>query len=136
MAKMQIKRVGVFSVAKIMGIVMAAFGLLIGVIYGLMIMTVGAAMMMAASSRSGGPGAGIGIVGGLIAMIAIPIFYGIIGFIIGLIYGVAYNVASGVVGGIELELENVEATFVPPPPQPQQWDANQYRPGQQQNYPY
>ena len=111
MAKMQIKRVGVFSVAKIMGIIMAALGLLIGVIYGLIIMTVGAAMMAAASGRGG------------------------IGFIIGLIYGFVYNLASGVVGGIELELENLETSFAPPP-QPQQWNAGQYQPGQQQNYPY
>ena len=39
------------------------------------------------------------------------------------------------VGGIELELESIDTSFVPPPPPPQ-WGANRYQPGRQQNYPY
>ncbi len=128
MAKMQIKRVGVLSVAKIFTIILAAFGLLIGLIYGLVLMTIGAAQM---SMRGGGPGVGFGIVGGFMAIIFVPIFYGAIGFISGLIYGVVYNFAAGVVGGIELELENSETSFSTPPAP--QWDnPGQYQQGSQQ----
>ena len=41
MAKVQIKRMGVFSCAKIYSITLAAMGLIIGVIYGLIFMVVG-----------------------------------------------------------------------------------------------
>lgn len=54
MAKMQIKRVGVLSVAKISGIVGAALGLFVGLIYGLIFFMFGAAMM-AAGPRGSGP---------------------------------------------------------------------------------
>ncbi|HYH85375.1 MAG TPA: hypothetical protein VEX60_07825, partial [Pyrinomonadaceae bacterium] len=80
MATMQIKRVGVMSYAKITAVTCAAFGLIIGVIYGLIFMIFGAAMMAGSGRGSAGAGAG-GIVIGLFAMIGIPIFYGILGFI-------------------------------------------------------
>src|SRR3712207_7344127 len=112
MAKMQIKRVGVLSVAKIFTITMAALGLLIGLFYGLILMTIGAAQM---NMRGGAAGVGFGVVGGFMAMLFIPVFYGAIGFIAGLIYGFLYNFAAGLVGGIELELENLEPPLSAPP---------------------
>jgi hypothetical protein len=99
-------------------------GLFIGVIYGLFIMIFGAAM----SSLSRGEGQMMGgissIVIGLIVMIAIPIFYGLLGFVGGAISGFIYNIAAGVVGGIKLELESTAAEYVPPMP-PQQWSGSQ-----------
>ena len=129
MAKMAINRVGVLSFAKISGVVGAGLGLIIGVVYGLIIMTVGAAMM----SGRGGPGAGFGIVGGLFAMILFPVFYGIISFVFGALYAFIYNVAAGFVGGVELELQDTGAGYgAPPPPQ---WNQYQqpggYQSGQQ-----
>lgn len=124
MAKMEIKRVGILSLVKICGVVMACFGLLIGIIYGLVMMTVGAAMM---SMSDEGPGAGIGIVGGLVMMIVIPVFYGVLGVVIGALYAIIYNVAAGFVGGVELELESSDQVYNAPP----HWDASQYQPGQQ-----
>ena len=44
MAEMTIRRFGVFSVAKMQGLLMFVIGLLIGVIYGLFFMLFGAAM--------------------------------------------------------------------------------------------
>ena len=132
MAKMELKRVGIFSSAKISGIVGAGLGLIIGVIYGLIMMTVGAAMLTQNSSGAG-PGAGVGIIGGLIMMIVIPIFYGVLSFIFGALYAVIYNIAAGFVGGLEMEFENTQQEYATPPPP--QWSADQYQPGQQQ-YPY
>ena len=132
MAKMQVKRVGVFSYAKITAVTMAAFGLIFGVIYGLIFMVVGGAMMAGGGRGSTGAGAS-SLAIGLIMMIAIPIFYGFLGFVAGALGGVIYNVASGFVGGIELELENMGDTYAAPPSP--QWGAQQHQPGQQQ-YPY
>jgi hypothetical protein len=130
MATMTIKRVGVLSLAKIFGIVMAGIGLIFGVIYGLIMMTIGAAMM----SGRGGPGAGFGIVGGLFMMILIPAFYGILGFVLGALYGFIYNIASGFVGGVELEMEDAGMGYAAPPPPQQPWEQNPYQqPGQPQN---
>ena len=66
----------------------------------------------------GGVGA---IVIGLIIMIAVPIFYGILGFIGGVIGALVYNLAAGVVGGLKFELEGVTPGYAPPPPE--QWRA-------------
>ena len=129
MAKMELKRVGIFSSAKISGIVGAGLGLIIGVLYGLIMMTVGAAMM----TQNQGPGAGVGIIGGLLMMIVIPIFYGVLSFIFGALYAVIYNIAAGFVGGLEMEFESTQQEYATPPPP--QWSADQYQPGQQQ-YPY
>ncbi len=133
MAKMVIKRFGVFSAAKIYGTVMAALGLVIGIPLGLIMMVVGAAVM--SMGRDGAAGGGVGIGMGLFYMIGLPIFYGVIGFIFGAIGALVYNVAAGFLGGLELELENADAGYATPP-QPQDWSSQQqYQPGQQQ-YPY
>ena len=118
MAKVQIKRVGVFSYAKITAVTLTVFGLIVGVIYGLIFMVVGGAMM--AGGRNQGAAGASSLVIGLVMMIAIPVFYGIIGF----------------VGGIELELENVDDTGYAAPPAPNWGDQPPYTPGQQQQYPY
>jgi len=134
MAKMQVKRVGVLSYAKITAVTMAAFGLIFGVIYGLVFMVIGGAMLAGGGRGSSGAGAG-SLVMGLIMMVAIPIFYGVLGFVAGALGGVIYNVASGFVGGIELELEDMGETYAAPPSP--QWNDPHYQPGQQQqHYPY
>jgi hypothetical protein len=133
MAKMHVKRVGVFSYAKITAVTNAAFGLILGVIYGLIFMVVGGAIMAGGGRGSSGAGASSFVIG-LIMMVAIPIFCAIFGFIGGAIGALIYNVAAGFVGGIELELENAEGGYAEPPSP--NWNAQSYQPGQQQQYPY
>ena len=135
MAKVQIKRMGVLSCAKIYAITLAAMGLIIGVIYGLIFMVVGGAMMAGGGRDAGAAGAS-SLVIGLVMMIAIPVFYGIIGFIGGIIGALVYNVAAGVVGGLELEIENMDTGTSYAPPAPNWGDQPPYTPGQQQQYPY
>ena len=122
MAEMTIRRFSVFSVAKIQGFLGFVIGLLIGVVYGLVFMIFGAAISSLApqgdSQAMGGVGA---IVIGLIIMIAVPVFYGILGFIGGAIGALVYDLAAGVVGGLKFELEGVAPAYAPPPPQ--QWRA-------------
>lgn len=125
MAQLTIRRLGVLSVAKIQGAIALVFGLIIGVIYGLIIMLFGAALMSQSRGAAGGS-----IILGLLAMIGIPIFYGIIGFIGGAISALIYNMAAGIAGGIEIEVEGESQAYAAPPPPPQQWSANPYQQGQ------
>lgn len=90
----KIKKLGVLSVAKLQAVIMAVVGLFIGVIYALLspiMRTVGA----------GGVGADLGP----IAIIILPIFYGILGFVFGALGAWLYNLFAKWLGGIEVELE-------------------------------
>ena len=124
MPEMTIRRFSVFSVAKIQSLLMFVIGLIIGVLYGLIFMIAGAAMTALVPGRDSQTMSGVGsVVVGLIIMIAVPIFYGVIGFIGGAIGAMVYNIAAGVVGGIRFELEGTTVGYAPPMP-PQQWAGN------------
>lgn len=83
--------------AKMMGVLYALLGLIIGAFVSL-IALVGSALG-SSSSQSGMIGAVVGIA----AIIVFPILYGIIGFLGGLITAWLYNLVAGMIGGIELE---------------------------------
>lgn len=125
MAEMTIKRFGVISVAKIYGLLLFVVGLLIGVIYGLIFILFGAAMTAVGPGREAAASGVSSVVIGIIMMIAIPLFYGVLGFISGAIGAFIYNAVAGVIGGIKFELEGVQHEYAPPPP-PHQWAPNQY----------
>ena len=132
MAKMVIRRLGVFSVAKIYAIVMAGVGLIIGIPLGLIMIIFGAVMMTSGRDAAAGGGVGIGL--GVFYMIGLPIIEGVFGFIFGAIGALIYNMAAGIIGGVEMELDNADASYAAPPSP--QWGAQQSQPGQQQQYPY
>ena len=97
---MVIKRIDVLSVAKITGIIAAAFGL----IAGLLLLVFGSMIAgLAGSQGDAGPLAALG--GGVVGVIALPILYGICGFVGGVIQALIYNLAAGVIGGIRIETE-------------------------------
>jgi hypothetical protein len=90
-----VKNIGVLSVAKMMGCLYAAIGLIIGGIISL-ISLVGAVA---------GPGANaFPAVFGVLSIILIPLVYGIMGFIAGIIIAALYNVIAAVAGGIEMQV--------------------------------
>ena len=134
MAKMVIKRFGIFSAAKIYAVVMAGLGLLIGIPLGLLMIIFGAAIM-SSSGREAAAGGTMGIGLGLFYMIGLPIMYGVLGFVVGAIGAAIYNVAARTIGGLEMELENTDAGYAAPP-SPNWGDQPPYTPGQQQQYPY
>lgn len=108
MNKLRIKKLGILSVAKIQGIMMLLMSLLISIPYGLIVMVFGATLMGMGKGDSAGIAAGGGtIVMGLVVMIGLPIFYGVIGFVAGVIGALLYNLFAGIVGGIEIEVENI-----------------------------
>ena len=95
---MVVKRVGVGSVAKIYGAISAAFGLVIGCVFALASL-VGAGMADSTESAFLGPIFGAG------AIVALPIFYGVMGLIGGAVGALLYNVFAGMVGGVSIEVE-------------------------------
>jgi hypothetical protein len=106
MNKLRIKKLGILSVAKMYALMMFVMCLIISIPYGLFIMIFGAALM-GSGDRAGFAAGGGGIIIGLMVMIGLPIFYGIIGFVAGSIGALVYNLFAGIVGGIEIEVENV-----------------------------
>jgi len=87
----EIKRLGVMSCGKVFGALYGGFGLIAGVI-----VTVFA---LAGLSGDGG-----GAMFGALAIILLPLIYGIAGFIGGIIMAALYNIAAGFAGGIEMEI--------------------------------
>jgi len=99
--KLVLNRLGVFSCAKVSGVLYAAFGLLAGMIFSLFAL-IGTAIGLASE---GGPGALLGLFFGVGAVIVLPIVYGILGFVGGIIAAGLYNLVAGVIGGVEMEFE-------------------------------
>jgi hypothetical protein len=96
-----IRRIGVLSLAKVLGLLYALLGLIIG---GLVTCFSLFGTLVAGANMPEGPeGPLFGLVFGLGSIIILPIFYGLAGFIGGLIVATLYNLLAGWVGGIELE---------------------------------
>ncbi|MCI0656471.1 MAG: hypothetical protein L0170_05305 [Acidobacteria bacterium] len=98
---MVIKRVGVMSFARIFGILYAFLGLIAGAAFSLIAVFLGA--LGAQNQSVNGPL--LGVLFGAGAVIALPIFYGAVGFGAGALSAALYNWISGFVGGIQLEME-------------------------------
>jgi hypothetical protein len=105
-SKLRINKIGVLSVAKIYALMMFVIMLIISVPYGLIMMIFGATMA-GAGGRNGFLAGGGGIIMGILIMVGLPIFYGLIGFVAGAIGAFVYNIFAGMIGGIEIEVENV-----------------------------
>lgn len=94
---MKIKKVGVLSLAKIIGFLYAVIGLVIGIIFSL-ISLIGLFMDSGSATRPE-------IIFGVVAFVVIPVLYGVGGFLGGLLTAYLYNLFSKWVGGIEIEVE-------------------------------
>ncbi len=92
---MIIRRVEPVSVAKVMGMLYALLGILIGLFFVLL------GSWMSTMAGDYVPFGSIGIA----AIIVIPIIYGCIGFIGGLIGAALYNLVAGWVGGVVIHTE-------------------------------
>jgi len=96
-----VRRVGVFSLAKIMGVLYALLGLIFGAL-ATCFSLVGAMAAMPQLSEGSGDQL-FGLLFGVGAIIFLPLFYGLMGFISGLLMAFLYNLVAGWIGGIELE---------------------------------
>ena len=101
---MVLKRVGVWSAAKIAGVVYASLGLLGGLIFaGISLLGFG----FASAAQNSDVPAWLGPVFGVGAIVVLPIIYGVMGLIGGAIAAALYNLFSGMVGGVELDLQTI-----------------------------
>jgi hypothetical protein len=101
---MVLKKIGVMSLARILGIIYAFLGLIIGIFVALVV-SLGAIAGSRFSEFSHGPSPLLGLVFGIGSIVIFPILYGLLGFLAGLIASALYNWIVGFAGGIELELE-------------------------------
>jgi hypothetical protein len=104
---------------------MFIFGLVFGVIYGLILIVFGAAMSTL-GSRDATAGGVSTVVMGIAMMIGLPLVYGVMGFVMGAIGALIYNAVAGIIGGVKFELEGVQQEYAPPPPPPHEWAPQQY----------
>ncbi|SMP74962.1 hypothetical protein SAMN06265222_11894 [Neorhodopirellula lusitana] len=92
-----LKRLGVLSVGKLVGVVYAILGLVLGGFFSL--------IAVAGVAANGGDQAIGGIIGGVGAIIMLPILYGVLGFVGGIVGAFLFNVCANVIGGIEMDFE-------------------------------
>lgn len=102
---MVIRKIGVMSLGKLMAVMYAGIGLLIGVLYALFAVIGGGAMMAMGGEQNAALGGGMMIGMGLAAVVVAPIVYGIFGFIGGVISAFFFNLAAKYAGGLELEVQ-------------------------------
>lgn len=107
-----IKKIGVVSLAKILGATGLLIGLLVGIPMGLF-MIVMSLVGGAAAVSSGDDAAAGGLIGGaagigiaLATMVGLPLMYGGASFVGGLIYGLIINLVFSMAGGLEVEIES------------------------------
>lgn len=100
---MIIKRIGVVKAGVIQACVMALFGLIAGLC--MLLFGSFAGGLMGAAGGDAGAGLGLGMIGGIGAVIFLPILYGVFGFIAGVIGAAVYNLVARFVGGLELEVQ-------------------------------
>ncbi len=105
---MKLHRVGVLSLAKVMGLGGLLVGLLGGLLYG-GLLAIPSLLGIGGGLTGKAPGAagvgGLGLVLSLVIAIGFPLAYGAVSFVCGLINAVLINVVLGLSGGLELELE-------------------------------
>jgi hypothetical protein len=97
--KMMLKRVGVLSCGKILGLLYFFAGIIVGLIF-FFFALVGA---MAAPAE-----ALVGVMVSLLFIIFLPVLYGGMGFVAGLIFGLLYNLITQYFGGLEMEYKLIQ----------------------------
>ena len=93
---MVVRSIAPLSVAKVAGVLYALIGLLVGAFI---------ALAALAGAFAGAEGSGIiGSILGVGAIVALPVFYGCIGFVSTLVAAFLYNLVAGMIGGIRFEV--------------------------------
>lgn len=95
---MVIRRFGIWSVARLYGLLSAAMGLLVG-------LGIAVASTVGMSMAEGDEPPFLAGIFGVGAVVILPIFYGVMGICAGAIGAALYNLLAGVVGGVTLDVE-------------------------------
>ena len=107
----EIRRVGVVSLALMTGLLYLIMGLIIALPFACA-MIVGGVSLVASLEELPGLGES-SILFGLLYAVCLPILLGAIGFIAGAILAIAYNILAGIIGGIKIELKGTELVKAP-----------------------
>lgn len=99
MTKLAISRIHPLALAKVLGLLYAVLGLLVGCVL-FVLFTIGGFSELAEHDAEEALPA---FCAGPFALVLAPIFYGAIGFVGGLIAGALYNVCVKVTGGVVIE---------------------------------
>ena len=105
----EIRKIDVWSTAKMFALLYGALGLIFGLIFGCF----AAITLLAGTSASAAAGLDAGIGGlfgtgiGLLYAVCMPFLYAVMGFIFGAIITVIYNLIAGWTGGIQMDLVSV-----------------------------
>ena len=87
----KVKKIGVMSLAKILGFLYALFGLIVGAFFSIF-------------SLLGFGADETGLYFGLASIIIVPLLYAVFGFVGGALTAYFYNLIAGKIGGLEVEL--------------------------------
>ena len=98
---MILTRIGVASCAKVMGILYAVGGFLVGLLFTLVSL---AGATYGTWREDPGSGA-MAILFGVGAVVILPVFYGVMGAVGGVIVAGMYNLVARLVGGVEIEIQ-------------------------------
>src|SRR5262245_4716714 len=93
-----VKRVGVFSVGKVVGVLYALVGLILGVLFSMLSLAGIATSGLNTGISSEFVGVGVGVI------VILPLLNGATGFIAGIILAAFYNMLESIIGGIEVEI--------------------------------
>ncbi|HSR54080.1 MAG TPA: hypothetical protein VLV83_24900 [Acidobacteriota bacterium] len=105
---MIIRRFGIWSVAKIFGAIYGTMGLIFGFFFALFAL-LGASFAAMAQQSGGEEAVLLNLLFGVGAIVALPVFYGLIGMIGGAITAAFYNLFARMVGGVKIEVEEEPA---------------------------
>ena len=95
---MVVRKVGVWSVARMYGALSGGMGLIFGL--GLAV-----ASLVGFSLAEGDEPVLIATAMGVGAVVILPLFYGVLGICVGAVGAFLYNLLAGVVGGVTIEVE-------------------------------
>jgi hypothetical protein len=99
---MVLKRVGIWSAARVSGGIYALLGLVIGC--GVAVVSL-IGLLTHAGAASGSPASPFPALLGVGAIVLVPLFYGVIGLVGGALMASLYNLLARVVGGLEMDLQ-------------------------------
>ena len=105
---MVLRSIGVLACGKVLGILYALMGLIVGLVFALF------SMAGVAANQQGGNVAIPFMAFGAGMIVIFPVLYGVMGFIGGIIAAAIYNFIAATVGGLEFELEPTATAFNAP----------------------
>ena len=101
----QIKKIGVLSLAKFQGAMMGVMGIIAGAIYSIGGLIIDTLVTFDVVRSTETPGLSHGTLLALGALIIMPLLFAAYGFVIGAVSALIYNLVAKWVGGIEMEIE-------------------------------